>query len=55
MVKTSSSNSGGVGSIPGQGAKMPHGSWPKNQSIEQKQYYKKFNKEFKNGPHQKNI
>ena len=28
-------------------------SWPKNQNIKQKQYCKKFNKDFKNGPHQK--
>ena len=32
MVKTSPSNTGGVGSIPGQGAKIPHASWPKNQN-----------------------
>ena len=30
---------------------MPHGQ--KNKSIKQKQYYNKFNKVFKNGPHQK--
>ena len=29
-VKTSLSNAGSVGSIPGQGAKIPHASWPKN-------------------------
>ena len=33
MVKTSPSNAGGVGSIPGGGAKIPHASQPKNQSI----------------------
>ena len=27
----------------------------KNQSIKQKQYWNKFNKDFKNGSHQKNI
>ena len=27
-VKTSLSNAGAVGSIPGQGAKIPHASWP---------------------------
>ena len=48
VVKTSPSNS-----IPGQGAKIPHTSWPKNQNIKQKQYCNKFNKDFKNGPHQK--
>ena len=29
MVKTSPSNVGGMGSIPGQGTKIPHGVWPK--------------------------
>ena len=29
MVKTSPSNAGGVGLIPGQGAKIPHASGPK--------------------------
>ena len=29
VVKTSPSNAGGVGSIPGRGAKVPHVSWPK--------------------------
>ena len=33
MVKTSPSNAGGEGSIPGWGAKIPHASWPKNQNI----------------------
>ena len=41
------------GSIPGQGAKIPHASGPKNQNIKQKQYCNKFYKDFKNGPHQK--
>ena len=53
MVKTSPSNAGGVGSIPGWGAKIPHASQPKNQNIKQKQYCNKFNKDFKNGPDQK--
>ena len=53
MVKTSPSSAGGAGSIPGNGAKIPHVSWPKNQNIKQKQYCNKFNKDFKNGPHQK--
>ena len=44
MVKTSPSNAGDVGSIPGQGAKIPHASGPKNQNIKQKQYCNKFNK-----------
>ena len=56
MVKTSPSNAGGAGSIPGQRAKIPHASQPKNQNIKkknQKQYCNEFNKDFKNGPHQK--
>ena len=53
MVETSPSNAGGAGSIPGWRAKIPHASRPKNQNIKQKQYCNKFNKNFKNGPHQK--
>ena len=53
MVKTSPSNAGGVGSIPGWGAEIPHAAQPKNKNIKQKQYCNKFNKDFKNGPHQK--
>ena len=53
MVKTSSSDAGGAGSIPGRGAKIPHASQPENQNIKQKQYCNKFNKDFKNGPFQK--
>ena len=55
MVKTSPSSAGGVGSIPGQGAKIPHASPPKNQNIKQEQHCNKFNKEFKNGSHQKSL
>ena len=57
MVRTLSSNVGDAGSIPAQGAKIPHASRPKKkknkqtQSIKQKQYCKKFNKKFLNGPH----
>ena len=29
VVKTLSSNAKGEGSIPGQGAEIPHGMWPK--------------------------
>ena len=36
VVKTSLSNAGSVGSIAGQGAKIPPASWPKNQNIRQK-------------------
>ena len=53
VVKTSPSNAGGTGLIPGQGAKIPHASGSKNQNIKQKQYCNKFSKDFKNGPHQK--
>ena len=53
VVKTSPSSAGGVGSIPDRGAKIPHAPRPKNQNRKQKQYCNKFNKDFKNGPHQK--
>ena len=53
VVKTLSSNAGGVGSISGQGTKIPHASQPKNQNIKQKEYCNKFNEDFKNGPHKK--
>ena len=55
MVKTSPSTEGGVGSASGQEAKIPHALQPKSHNIEEKQYCSKFNKDFKNGPHQKNI
>ena len=55
MVKTSPSNAGGAGSIPGHDIKIPHVSQPKIQNINQKQYCNKFNKDFKDGPHQKNC
>ena len=48
--------------IPGWGVKIPKNQtivfvalWPKNQTIKQKQYCNKFNDDFKNGPHQKEI
>ena len=53
MVGTSPSNAGGMGLTPGQGVKIPHTLWPKNQNTEQRQYCNKFNRDFKNGPHQK--
>ena len=53
MVKTLPFNADGVGSIPGQGAKITHASWPEN--IKQKRYCKKFNQDFKNGLHKKYI
>ena len=55
MVITSPSNAGGTGLIPGQEAKTPHIFWIKKQkqnTLEQKQYCNKFNKDFKNGPHE---
>ena len=51
VVKTSPSNAGGAGLTSGQGAKIPHAS-PKN-TLKQKRYCNKFNKDFKNGPHKK--
>ena len=53
VVRTLPSNAGGVGSIPGWGANIPHVSWPKNYNMKQKQYCNKFNKDFKSGPHGK--
>ena len=50
MVKTSPSNVGDMGLIPGWGAKIPHALQPKNQNIKQKQYFKNFSKDFINGP-----
>ena len=54
VVKTSPSNVEGMGSIPGQGAKIPCASQPQTRTEhkQQKQYCNKFNKDFKNGPHQ---
>ena len=54
-LKLHLSMQGGEGSIPGQGVKIPHALGPKNQNIKQKQYCNKFNKDFLNGPHQKNL
>ena len=54
--KTSPSKAGDAGSTPDWEVKIPHASQPKNtnikKKIKQKQYYK-FNKDFKNGLHQK--
>ena len=55
VVKTTPSNAGSVGSIPGWGAKILHASRPKNQNIKQKQYCSKFNKDFKKGSTLKKI
>ena len=48
MVKTLPSNAGGVGVIPGQEAKIPHASQPKNQN---KKNTVPNSIDFKNGPH----
>jgi len=45
MVRTSPSNAGGAGSIPGWGTKIPHASGPKKQN-KPKEYCNKFNKDF---------
>ena len=45
VVKTSHSNPGDVGSIPGQETKVPHASGPKNQNIKQKQRCNKYNED----------
>ena len=47
MVKTWPSNTEGASSIPGQGDIIPCASWSENQNIKQKQYCKKFSKDFK--------
>ena len=41
--RTSSSNAGGEGLIPGLRAKIPHASQPKEQNIKQNQYCNKSN------------
>ena len=46
VVKTTPLTAGGVGSIPGQGTKVPHSSRPKN-PVKQKQQYNKCNKDLK--------
>ena len=34
---------------------LSHALCPKNQNIKQKQYFNKFNRDFKNDPHQKSL
>ena len=53
VVKTSPTNAGDADLIPDLEAKIPYSSGPKNQSIKQKQYCNKSNKDFKNGPPKK--
>ena len=56
VIKTLPSNPRDVGLLPGQGVKSPHVSWQKekNKTI-QKLHCNKFNKDFKNGPHQEML
>ena len=54
VVKTLPFSARGVDSIPGLGAKSPCASYPKKKK-NQKQYCNKFNKDFKNNPHKKNL
>ena len=51
--KTSPSNAGVSGLIPGWEAKISHSSWPKKkkETEKQEQHCNKFNKDFKSGPH----
>ena len=53
MVKTPPSDAGGEGLISDQRAKIPHASGPKYKDKKQKQCCNKFNKDLKNGPHEK--
>ena len=62
MVKTSPSSAGGVGSIPGGRAKIPHASLTKKKKNKTKQKINnrnntvnKFSKDFKNDPHPKTL
>ena len=58
VVKTLLSNTGGVGSILGWGAKILHASQPKSQNIKKKirnNMVTEFNKDFKNAPRQKKL
>ena len=47
VVKTSPSNAGDTGLIPGRGAKISHVLWPRNQNVKQKRFCDKFNKDLK--------
>ena len=54
MVKTSPSNAGSVGLIPGGEPEVPHITWPKKLKTQNRNnIVNKFNKHFKNDPHQK--
>ena len=47
VVESSPSSAGGVSSMPGQEARIPHASGPKKPNMKQKQHCNKFNKDFK--------
>ena len=55
VVETLPSNTEGASSIPGQGDIIPCASWSENQNIKQKQYWKKFSKDFKMVHIEKNL
>lgn len=46
----SPATAGSAFSAPGWGARIPHASWPRDQTTEQRQCCNKFNKDLKNGP-----
>ena len=54
-VKTLSSDAEDEGSVPVEELRVPHASWSVKQNTKQKQQHNKFNRDFKNGPYQKNL
>ena len=55
MVETLPSNTGDASLTPSQAGTIPRASWSENQNIKQKQYCKKFSKDFKIVHIEKNI
>ena len=53
MVNTSPSNAGGADSIPSWGAKITHAMLPEKSKCKTEAICNKFNKNLKNGSHQK--
>ena len=51
VVETWPYNVGAVGSIPGQGVRIPQVSQAEEQNMKQKLYCNKFNKDFRSGLH----
>ena len=47
VVKTSLFNARRVGLVPGQGARIPHTLWQRNQNIKQKQHCNEFNEDLR--------